>query len=183
MCLSYIGCVSHTLDVSLIHWMCLSYIICVCHTLGVSLIHWMCLLYIGYVSHTLEVSLIHWMCLSYIGCVSDTLDVSLIYWRCISFIGCVSDSYTVTTVSPLTQQCLPPTGYSVSPHHSGVYPVHDPLYDAWRRVWGVRVTSTEEYPHLRPDRRRRGFIHRGVMVGHCGGRRTAVWSEGTARWL
>lgn len=27
-----------------------------------------------------------------------------------------------------------------------------------------RVTSTEEYPHLRPARFRRGFIHRGVMV-------------------
>lgn len=42
--------------------------------------------------------------------------------------------------------------YSVSPHHSGVYPVHEPLYEAWRKVWDVRVTSTEEYPHLRPAR-------------------------------
>ncbi|XP_072940975.1 bifunctional heparan sulfate N-deacetylase/N-sulfotransferase isoform X1 [Epargyreus clarus] len=54
--------------------------------------------------------------------------------------------------------------YSVSPHHSGVYPVHEPLYEAWRKVWDVRVTSTEEYPHLRPARLRRGFRHRGVMV-------------------
>ncbi|XP_022667270.1 bifunctional heparan sulfate N-deacetylase/N-sulfotransferase-like isoform X1 [Varroa destructor] len=54
--------------------------------------------------------------------------------------------------------------YSVAPHHSGVYPVHEPLYDAWKRVWDVRVTSTEEYPHLRPARFRRGFIHRGIMV-------------------
>lgn len=41
------------------------------------------------------------------------------------------------------------SGYSVSPHHSGVYPVHEILYDAWKKVWNVRVTSTEEYPHLR----------------------------------
>ncbi|XP_050669112.1 bifunctional heparan sulfate N-deacetylase/N-sulfotransferase [Leptidea sinapis] len=54
--------------------------------------------------------------------------------------------------------------YSVSPHHSGVYPVHEPLYEAWKKVWDVRVTSTEEYPHLRPARLRRGFKHRGVMV-------------------
>ena len=56
------------------------------------------------------------------------------------------------------------SGYSVSPHHSGVYPVHEALYDVWKRLWNIRVTSTEEYPHLRPARLRRGFIHRGVMV-------------------
>ncbi|XP_044742490.1 bifunctional heparan sulfate N-deacetylase/N-sulfotransferase [Chrysoperla carnea] len=56
------------------------------------------------------------------------------------------------------------SGYSVSPHHSGVYPVHEILYQAWKRVWNVRVTSTEEYPHLRPARLRRGFIHRNIMV-------------------
>ncbi|XP_064458636.1 bifunctional heparan sulfate N-deacetylase/N-sulfotransferase-like [Ornithodoros turicata] len=56
------------------------------------------------------------------------------------------------------------SGYSVAPHHSGVYPVHEPLYDAWKRVWNIRVTSTEEYPHLRPARLRRGFIHRNIMV-------------------
>lgn len=56
------------------------------------------------------------------------------------------------------------SGYSVAPHHSGVYPVHELLYSAWRHVWGIRVTSTEEYPHLRPARLRRGFIHRGIMV-------------------
>lgn len=55
-------------------------------------------------------------------------------------------------------------GYSVAPHHSGVYPVHEPLYSAWKKVWGIKVTSTEEYPHLRPARLRRGFIHRGIMV-------------------
>ncbi|KAJ1528835.1 hypothetical protein ONE63_007209 [Megalurothrips usitatus] len=56
------------------------------------------------------------------------------------------------------------SGYSVSPHHSGVYPVHEPLYAAWKKIWNVRVTSTEEYPHLRPARLRRGFIHRNIMV-------------------
>ncbi|XP_049794710.1 bifunctional heparan sulfate N-deacetylase/N-sulfotransferase [Schistocerca nitens] len=56
------------------------------------------------------------------------------------------------------------SGYSIAPHHSGVYPVHEILYEAWKKVWNVRVTSTEEYPHLRPARLRRGFIHRNIMV-------------------
>lgn len=54
--------------------------------------------------------------------------------------------------------------YSVSPHHSGVYPAHELLYKAWKNVWNIKVTSTEEYPHLRPARLRRGFIHRNIMV-------------------
>ncbi|XP_028415525.1 bifunctional heparan sulfate N-deacetylase/N-sulfotransferase 4-like [Dendronephthya gigantea] len=56
------------------------------------------------------------------------------------------------------------TSYSVAPHHSGVYPVCDILYEAWKATAGVQVTSTEEYPHLRPPWRRKGFIHHGVMV-------------------
>ncbi|KAJ8918343.1 hypothetical protein NQ315_008036 [Exocentrus adspersus] len=56
------------------------------------------------------------------------------------------------------------SGYSIAPHHSGVYPVHELLYTAWKKVWNIRVTSTEEYPHLRPARLRRGFIHRNIMV-------------------
>uniref|UniRef100_K7FKF2 Bifunctional heparan sulfate N-deacetylase/N-sulfotransferase 1 n=1 Tax=Pelodiscus sinensis TaxID=13735 RepID=K7FKF2_PELSI len=53
-------------------------------------------------------------------------------------------------------------GYAVAPHHSGVYPVHVQLYEAWKQVWAIRVTSTEEYPHLKPARYRRGFIHNGI---------------------
>ncbi|XP_042234271.1 bifunctional heparan sulfate N-deacetylase/N-sulfotransferase-like isoform X2 [Homarus americanus] len=56
------------------------------------------------------------------------------------------------------------SGYGVAPHHSGVYPVHEALYDVWKKVWNVRVTSSEEYPHLHPARLRRGFIHRNIMV-------------------
>lgn len=56
-------------------------------------------------------------------------------------------------------------GYAVAPHHSGVYPVHNQLYEAWKSVWGIKVTSTEEYPHLRPARYRRGFMHNGIKVG------------------
>ncbi|XP_075162039.1 N-deacetylase and N-sulfotransferase sfl [Haematobia irritans] len=56
------------------------------------------------------------------------------------------------------------SGYSISPHHSGVYPAHEILYEAWKKVWNIKVTSTEEYPHLRPARLRRGFIHRNIMV-------------------
>ncbi|XP_061210698.1 bifunctional heparan sulfate N-deacetylase/N-sulfotransferase 3 isoform X2 [Neopsephotus bourkii] len=55
-------------------------------------------------------------------------------------------------------------GYAVAPHHSGVYPVHVQLYDAWKKVWNIRVTSTEEYPHLKPARYRRGFIHKNIMI-------------------
>ncbi|XP_032080375.1 bifunctional heparan sulfate N-deacetylase/N-sulfotransferase 4 [Thamnophis elegans] len=55
-------------------------------------------------------------------------------------------------------------GYAVAPHHSGVYPVHIQLYEAWKKVWGIKVTSTEEYPHLKPARYRQGFIHNGIMV-------------------
>uniref|UniRef100_A0A7M4EB41 [heparan sulfate]-glucosamine N-sulfotransferase n=1 Tax=Crocodylus porosus TaxID=8502 RepID=A0A7M4EB41_CROPO len=55
-------------------------------------------------------------------------------------------------------------GYAVAPHHSGVYPVHVQLYEAWKKVWSIKVTSTEEYPHLKPARHRRGFIHNGIMV-------------------
>jgi len=54
--------------------------------------------------------------------------------------------------------------YSVSPHHSGIYPVHDPLYESWKSVWDIRVTSTEEYPHLHPARLRRGFQHQEISV-------------------
>jgi len=54
--------------------------------------------------------------------------------------------------------------YAVAPHHSGVYPVHQQLYAAWRQVWGISVTSTEEYPNLRPARRRRGFQHSAISV-------------------
>ena len=56
------------------------------------------------------------------------------------------------------------SSYAVSPHHSGVYPVHEELYEAWKDVWEIKVTSTEEYPHLYPAWRRRGFIHRDIMV-------------------
>ena len=63
--------------------------------------------------------------------------------------------------------------YSVSPHHSGVYPVYAPLYRAWGELLNVTMTTTEEYPHLYPSHKRRGFIHNGIMVcinGREGGR-------------
>ncbi|XP_029091309.1 bifunctional heparan sulfate N-deacetylase/N-sulfotransferase 4 isoform X2 [Monodon monoceros] len=55
-------------------------------------------------------------------------------------------------------------GYAVAPHHSGVYPVHIQLYAAWKKVWGIQATSTEEYPHLKPARYRKGFVHDSIMV-------------------
>ncbi|CAG0918609.1 unnamed protein product [Notodromas monacha] len=52
----------------------------------------------------------------------------------------------------------------VAPHHSGVYPVHEELYSIWKEVWDIKVTATEEYPHLKPPRLRRGFVYRGIQV-------------------
>ncbi|XP_022105719.1 bifunctional heparan sulfate N-deacetylase/N-sulfotransferase 4-like [Acanthaster planci] len=54
--------------------------------------------------------------------------------------------------------------YAVAPHHSGVYPVYPMLYSAWKQVWGIKATSTEEYPSLRPARKRKGFIYKDIMV-------------------
>ncbi|CAD5218713.1 unnamed protein product [Bursaphelenchus okinawaensis] len=54
--------------------------------------------------------------------------------------------------------------YAVSPQHHGVYPIHEPLYKAWTKVWEVKVTSTEEYPHFQPASRRRGFTYNGISV-------------------
>lgn len=57
--------------------------------------------------------------------------------------------------------------YAVAPLHAGVFPIHEELYNAWKNVWDIRVTSTEEYPRLHPAWRRRGFIYKGVMVRTC----------------
>ncbi|VDM40201.1 unnamed protein product [Toxocara canis] len=54
--------------------------------------------------------------------------------------------------------------YAISPQHAGVYPVHEELYDSWRDIWDIRVTSTEEYPHFRPSSARRGFIYKNISV-------------------
>lgn len=54
--------------------------------------------------------------------------------------------------------------YAVSPQHSGVYPIHDALYDSWKSIWDVQVTSTEEHPHFAPASKRRGFIYKNISV-------------------
>lgn len=54
--------------------------------------------------------------------------------------------------------------YAVAPHHTGAYPVYQPLVDCWRDVWNVTITSSEEYPHLRPAYARQGFIYDGLRV-------------------
>lgn len=56
------------------------------------------------------------------------------------------------------------TSYAVAPHHSGVYPPHDLLYEGWKKVNNLKVTSTEEYPHIYPARFRKGFIYKNVKV-------------------
>jgi len=81
---------------------------------------------------------------------------------------CVSSSQEFVCVLLLQEHGIPTDmGYAVAPHHSGVYPIHSQLYEAWKSVWGITVTSTEEYPHLRPARHRRGFIHRDIKVKRC----------------
>ena len=73
--------------------------------------------------------------------------------------------FTNSLIPTLQEHGIPTDmGYAVAPHHSGVYPVHSQLYEAWKSVWGIKVTSTEEYPHLRPARFRRGFIHNDIKV-------------------
>ena len=54
--------------------------------------------------------------------------------------------------------------YAVAPHHTGAYPIYQPLVDCWRDVWNVTITSSEEYPHLRPAYARQGFIFDGLRV-------------------
>ncbi|BFZ05496.1 hypothetical protein BsWGS_08535 [Bradybaena similaris] len=54
-------------------------------------------------------------------------------------------------------------GYMVPPYHEGLYPVYEPLYDAWFGS-GVSSTSTMEYPKESPVWGRRGFIYRDIMV-------------------
>ncbi|XP_059162378.1 bifunctional heparan sulfate N-deacetylase/N-sulfotransferase 3-like [Physella acuta] len=53
--------------------------------------------------------------------------------------------------------------YMVTPHHSGVFPVLDFVYDTWKEK-GVLCTSTEQYPRPLPQWGRRGFIYKGIMV-------------------
>ena len=52
----------------------------------------------------------------------------------------------------------------MSPHHSGIYPVSNSLFDLWSKIWMIKVTSTEEYPHLKPSHLRRGFVYKNIMV-------------------
>uniref|UniRef100_A0A914KZT8 [heparan sulfate]-glucosamine N-sulfotransferase n=1 Tax=Meloidogyne incognita TaxID=6306 RepID=A0A914KZT8_MELIC len=54
--------------------------------------------------------------------------------------------------------------YAIAPIHSGVYPVYQPLFDGWKRMWNISVTSTEEYPHYSPSSQRRGFIYGNISV-------------------
>ena len=56
------------------------------------------------------------------------------------------------------------SSYAVASHHSGVYPVQETLYRAWKEVYGTDVTTTEEYPNLKPAWLRRGFQHMGIKV-------------------
>ena len=56
------------------------------------------------------------------------------------------------------------SNYSVTPHHSGVYPVYPVLYKLWSEEISIKATSTEAYPQQNPIFLRRGFIFNNVMV-------------------
>uniref|UniRef100_A0A1I8BHN1 [heparan sulfate]-glucosamine N-sulfotransferase n=1 Tax=Meloidogyne hapla TaxID=6305 RepID=A0A1I8BHN1_MELHA len=45
-----------------------------------------------------------------------------------------------------------------------VYPIYQPIFDGWKRIWNISVTSTEEYPHFWPPSQRRGFIYGNISV-------------------
>ncbi len=47
------------------------------------------------------------------------------------------------------------TEYDLTPYHSGIYPIHEPLYDAWN-TFGYRYTSTTAVTE--------GFVHKGIYV-------------------
>ena len=53
--------------------------------------------------------------------------------------------------------------YSVTPHHSGVWPIYNELYKMWSN-FSIKATSTESYPASYPTSKRRGFIYNGLMV-------------------
>ncbi|CAI2350539.1 unnamed protein product [Caenorhabditis sp. 36 PRJEB53466] len=54
--------------------------------------------------------------------------------------------------------------YAIAPQHDGVFPVHEQMFAAWKAVWNVSVTATEEYPHFKPPSGRKGFVHAGIHV-------------------
>ncbi|CAK9297157.1 unnamed protein product [Gordionus sp. m RMFG-2023] len=54
--------------------------------------------------------------------------------------------------------------YAVAPKHSGVYPIQPLLYETWKKIFNISVTSTTMYPHMYPRGIRRGFIHNNISV-------------------
>ena len=56
------------------------------------------------------------------------------------------------------------SNYSVTPHHSGIYPVYPVLYKLWSDEFSIKATSTEAYPNQSPIYLRRGFTFNNVMV-------------------
>lgn len=46
--------------------------------------------------------------------------------------------------------------YHVAPKHQGVYPTYDPLFLAWKKIWGAEATSTLTI--------QTGFHHNGIAV-------------------
>ncbi|XP_065316692.1 bifunctional heparan sulfate N-deacetylase/N-sulfotransferase 4-like isoform X1 [Gordionus sp. m RMFG-2023] len=53
--------------------------------------------------------------------------------------------------------------YSISPAHSGIYPIADILYETWQN-YGIHVSSTYYYPNMYPSSLRRAFIYKNITV-------------------
>jgi hypothetical protein len=51
-----------------------------------------------------------------------------------------------------------------TPHHSGIYPVHQILYKILKEDFSIQAMSTQTYPAIFPVYFRRGFIFNGIMV-------------------
>ena len=54
--------------------------------------------------------------------------------------------------------------YSVTPHHSGIYPVLPKLFKIWSETYSIKATSTITFPNVNPNYLRRGFIFNNIMV-------------------
>ncbi len=61
------------------------------------------------------------------------------------------------------------TRFQLTPVHFGIFPVHPPLYEAWRQVWGTLYSATTEIEN--------GFVYGGVAVMPRKGCGRACWSD------
>ena len=54
--------------------------------------------------------------------------------------------------------------YTVTPHHSGIYPVDSMLYKFWNEETSIKAASTEAYPYTSPVQLKRGFVFDNILI-------------------